>query len=329
MGRINWTNKQIKEIIKKYQRGIGMNTIAKYFDCSPNAIKTVLKNNNIKIRTISEANGGEKISQEIAEKIIYNYVILGQGLATCGKEYGLSQFHSTKLLKEYGVKLRTYVEAKDCLRKYSIDDNFFKHQNHDMAYILGFIAADGNVAKKENCISIEVHEKDKELLEDIKRITKSDRELKFYIHKRDFGEDTPTCKFQVWSLKWKKDLAVYNIVPNKTLTLKPPYFLDEEYQISFIKGYFDGDGSIYSDKNNKRKTVSIGGASKEMIEWIRDIFANKYGIIGSYIKEKTSSGLPYYKLLYSSKNAVKEIYNLWYIKDSSSIYLNRKKKRFE
>lgn len=73
-----------------------------------------------------------------------------------------------------------------------------------MAYILGFIAADGNVAKKENCISIEVHEKDKDLLELIRERTKNTRPLKFYIHIHKDCEDTPAVKFQTWSSEWKK-----------------------------------------------------------------------------------------------------------------------------
>ena len=153
---------------------------------------------------------------------------------------------------------------------YSLNDNFFKTQSPDMAYILGFIAADGNVAKKENAISIQLHEKDAEILEKIKELTGSSRPLDFY--KTSQGRDS--VKFQVWSAEWKRDLAVYNIVPNKSLILKPPTFLDEKYYKDYIRGYFDGDGSIWTRKDHLNQCYwDIVGASKEMIVWISILFS--------------------------------------------------------
>ena len=54
-----------------------------------------------------------------------------------------------------------------------------------MAYILGLIASDGNIAKKENKITIQLSAEDKNILEKIKEITKSSRSLDNYITKNN------------------------------------------------------------------------------------------------------------------------------------------------
>jgi len=82
-------------------------------------------------RTLSE------LSKEQKEIILDNYVNKKQGLQTAGKEFGASQFAVERLLKEYKIKKRSYTEAKQALRKYFVNDDFFKTQSPDMAYLLG------------------------------------------------------------------------------------------------------------------------------------------------------------------------------------------------
>ena len=106
----------------------------------------------------------KNFSEQIEKQAIFNYIEKKQGLCTAGKEYGISQHMMEKILKKYGITKRTYTEAKQEGRKYPCNDNFFKIQNADMGYILGFIAADGYISSKENCISIEIQEQDKDIL---------------------------------------------------------------------------------------------------------------------------------------------------------------------
>ena len=59
-------------------------------------------------------------------------------------------------------------------RKYDITENHFKMWSNNMAYILGFIAADGVIPKENQCVS--VSQKESYILEDIKR-TKTNQPL--------------------------------------------------------------------------------------------------------------------------------------------------------
>ena len=52
-------------------------------------------------------------------------------------------------------------------RKYDITEDYFKTWSNNMAYILGFIAADGVIPKENQCVSIS--QKESYILEDIKR----------------------------------------------------------------------------------------------------------------------------------------------------------------
>lgn len=241
-----------------------------------------------------------------------------------GLEFNISQGKTQKILQERGVTLRTYVESKDLLRKYSVNDNFFKEQNSNMAYLLGLIAADGNVATKENSISIELQKEDCELLEEIKKVTESTRDISYYSNSR--GKEL--AKFQVWSSFWKKDLSIYGIVPNKTFILKPPTFLNSKYYIDYIRGYFDGDGTICQN-NSYSISFEIGGVNKEVIEWIRTVLATNYGISNNKIYSSTTPNGKnfFYKTSYSNRKTVERIYKILYT--PNSLYMKRKKDKFE
>ena len=108
-----------------------------------------------------------EINEEIEKQVLHNYVDLNMSLCKSGEEFNLKQFHVESILQKYGVNKRTYTEAKQLGRKFPCNDNFFKVQSSNMAYILGLLAADGSVSKKENLIAIQLKATDKEILEKI------------------------------------------------------------------------------------------------------------------------------------------------------------------
>lgn len=274
----------------------------------------------------------KNFSEDIEKQAIFNYIEKKQGLVAAGKEFGISQYMMEKILKKYGIAKRTYTEAKQQGRKYPCNDDFFKVQSADMGYILGFIAADGYISAKENCISIEILQKDKDILFKIAEKTNVTRPIS--LQDRKNGSQTATLRN--WSLAWKQDLFHYGIVNNKTFTLKPPELLLPKYRIDYIRGYFDGDGSISTTKakNNKgivynKNTFEISGASKQEIDWIRKELIEHYHIIlnkpGHYT---TQTGIIMYKIITTDKKQIQKIYDLFYHTESN-LYLDRKKEKFE
>ena len=263
------------------------------------------------------------ISEEIKLKVIFNYLEKKMSLINSGKEFGLTQRNVEAILKEYNVKKRTYTEAKQLSRKYPCNDDYFKVQSHNMAYILGLLAADGSVSLKENLISIQLKKEDKQLLEQIRLEVQSQRPISDYDGKKD-----TISTLRVWSKTWKDDLAHYGIIPKKTFTLQPPLLLSKQYIIDYIRGYFDGDGSIYQIKSENRVFVEIAGVCRQEINWIRDHLINTYYIIpNKETTEQKENGTIIYKIKIGDKNEINKLYHLFY--DNNSLFLERKKEKFE
>lgn len=312
-----------EEIREKYvKENKSLMSLAEEYHCNRQTVRKLLADHGIKIRNAKKQNS-KQVPQEIQDQVIYNYNVLRMGLIPSGKPFNLSQQAVKTILQKNGVYIRSYVESKDNLRKYQINDDYFKTQSHNMAYILGFLAADGNVSKKENGISINLRSHDKEILEKINKEIGNTRPVKTYMRTDKKGE---MAKLAFWSSTIKKDLAHYGIVPNKTFIIQPPELLLPEYRISYIRGYFDGDGTIA--KTGYSYQFGISGASKAIIEWIRDILSTQYNITTTMRieKEKLSEGRDWYILSYYGER-VKKIYDILYVENS--LFLERKFKRFQ
>lgn len=266
-----------------------------------------------------------EINEEIEKKVLHNYVDLNMSLCKSGEEFNLKQFHVEFILEKYGVNKRTYTEAKQLGRKFPCNDNYFKVQSHNMAYILGLLASDGCVSVKENLVAIQLLNEDKNILEKISEETGNTRPLESYIRKNTGHE---IVSLRVWSREWKNDLAHYGIVPQKTFKLTPPNFLAPEYRIDYIRGYFDGDGTIYHVDTQNRTFVQIDGTCKLVIDWIKDELTNHYHVYSNKNSTETlSNGTVMYKIKIGSLEEIEKLYHLFY--DDTDFYLLRKKEKFQ
>lgn len=264
------------------------------------------------------------LTKEQKEYIVYNYVHLKRGLNSIGKDIGVSGQKIKKTLQEFGVHINNFQEAMSLRRAYEVNDNYFKVQSHNMAYILGFLAADGAVSKNTNHITIDLQVLDEEILYKIKKELQAECPIEHYIN--NSGHEY--ARLKICSKTIKEDLFHYGITPQKTYTLSPPIFLEKQYYISYIRGYFDGDGCIYYTTNFEKEQWYVCGARKEVLNWIREVFVNQYKIISPEVKQvKTlKNGDPFYQLTYYGKK-INKIFESLYIKDT--IYLDRKFKKMK
>lgn len=90
----------------------------------------------------------------------------------------------------------------------------------------------------------------------------------------------------------------------------------------FIRGYFDGDGWVLIDKNNKPSFGIVSG-SKEMLESLNNVIT-KNSIIN---KNKVYDYTTYYNFCYKSYTDIIKISTFLY--KQSNIYLIRKKDKFD
>lgn len=193
-----------------------------------------------------------------------------------------------------------------------VNNSYFSEQNNRMAYIMGFLAADGNVSKNGNRIQSQLSLKDKEHLEMIQSEIGG---CEVYEYE---SNGYKSCGWHCCSSQIKKDLAVYGIIPHKTGTLSIPKVLDKQYWKDFIRGYFDGDGTICKDGTGFR--VTITSANKEILEDINSYFEEN-GIKPSNLYKDHNNIC----IRFRSQASI-DIYNLLYYNDC--LCLKRKKEKY-
>lgn len=148
----------------------------------------------------------------------------------------------------------------------TVDEDSFSELSEAGAYWAGFIAADGNVDNKKR---IRIMLK----YDDILHIEKF---AKFVNSTHAIQTNTDTynrCAIEFTSAKMCNDLStIYNIGPNKTDKLLPP-IINTEFIPHFIRGVFDGDGSIcesFSNANSITATLyaTLVSGSIDFTSWL-------------------------------------------------------------
>lgn len=209
-------------------------------------------------------------------------------------------------------------------KKYNKD--FFKTWSGDMAYILGFMYADGNiVATKRGTHFVAIYTADKNLLIQIKECFKSD-------HKISAISSTTgiVYRIQIGSKEWFNDLGLIGLIPDKTKRMQLPV-VPKEYIGCFIRGYFDGDGNVWSgfihtNRPNPTITIQVGftSASLDFLLGLK-LLLQANGIKGGGIYSPKRKN--YGRLLFSSRDALK-IYEIMYNAEHK-LFLDRKKAVFD
>ncbi|WP_158290435.1 LAGLIDADG family homing endonuclease [Halobacillus salinus] len=209
------------------------------------------------------------------------------------------------ILKKEKVEMRERGSRK---RKYKVNEHFFKTWSNNMAYILGFFAADGYIASNLQLVSFA--QKEKYILEEIRKEMDSE-------HPITLNPKTKVHVMNINSKIMKNDLMqIHGMTSEKSNTLVFPN-IPEEYVSHFVRGYFDGDGYVNLDKYY----VSIVSGSHEFLKELEN-YIEKLGI-RVYVRPQSK----YSRMIISGRKSIRIFANWMY--QSSSLHLNRKRKEFE
>lgn len=250
---------------------------------------------------------------DIHQELIKKYED-GSSLSQLGKEYHLHVKMVKKILKEHDIEIRpTQIQS----RKYSVNSDFFSQPSHNMWYIVGFIAADGNIAKYSNSLDIALAQKDADILEKILKEMNFSGSVKYFTPKSGH----PKCRLTITDKKIVTDLEKYNVIRAKTFVYKMPEIPDE-FLGDFLRGYFDGDGWIASDgKESSIVTASVS---------FRDDLLNLYNRlnINYRVYTDTRKEHPCYDIRLFAKDTKKFCEIIYNGLNENSLFLSRKKDRY-
>lgn len=124
-------------------------------------------------------------------------------------------------------------------------------------------------------------------------------------------------RVDIYSRDMVESLNKQGVLPKKSKTCKFPE-IDKEFVLHFIRGYFDGDGSMCSGLK-----ISIIG-SVDFIERLSEVLRD-YNCESKIYKEKRVSGMSY--LIIKQKSYKKLFLDLIY--KNSTMHLDRKYKQYE
>jgi hypothetical protein len=212
----------------------------------------------------------------------------------------------------------------------TLNQDFFKVWSADMAYVLGYFAADGSMIKNgRGAHFIEFTSTDRILIDHVQKVTLSNHT----VMERKRAENCKIAyRLQIGSKKWFQDLTRLGFTQHKSLNMKFP-IIPEEYLGHFVRGYFDGDGCAYfkehwaKDRQKYKWTFITLFTTGSLVfaEELHTILKN-YNIKGGHISNKQKGG---YDLVFSYYDSLALYRLMYHTSPISTLYLPRKREKIE
>lgn len=262
-------------------------------------------------------------------KIIKEKYLEGENIEEITDKYFKDKYCSGEInmvLRKLGITRPNGTQAK-------INHDYFENiDSEHKAYWLGFIYADGSITKKvyekgsyTYRLRMELMFEDKYILEQMALDLKSDLKPKEYYndtsHFEGYNKPKHTAYIMFSSKKMGEDLVKLGVVPNKTFILKSLPNIPDNLMKHFIRGYFDGDGSVYLTKDNTIKTAFYG--THDFINSIQDFLIKELGLTKKKITDQKEANVSFIGM---AKQESEKLYHYMY--DEATIFLNRKYEKY-
>lgn len=255
-------------------------------------------------------NNADRKKFEELDKIALEMYMNGESITSIAKLLNIKRQSLSKRLKEkFGIEV---IQNNKC----SMNDSFFNDINtEEKAYWLGFLFADGTI-NEDNKMELSLKIDDLAHLQRFKNDLALTQKISFRTIKlKDKMYDS--CRISFQSKEMGNSLKQLGCIPNKTFDLNfpdIPRFLHRH----FIRGYFDGDGCIWSTKRRPEHSyASFSSGCIKFLDELYEILFNELEINIQRIDSKTC-----YELRIVKQSDVKKF--LDYIYNDSTIYLQRK-----
>lgn len=268
-------------------------------------------------KAIKDLKGGrftyKDVSQEHKDDMAQMYRD-GISSVVIGKKYGVSHKFVGRILDTYGIE-----RIGNGRRTYKVNEHYFDEiDTPEKAYILGFLDADGCNFMPKQTISMSLQEGDRPILERICKEMDNEHPLEFidYSNKHDFGYTYQNqYRMLIFSTYMCRQLQSLGMVPRKSYCLEYPAWLRKDLHSHFIRGYFDGNGTM--THGHYLSIVSTKAFCEGFIDYFTQNFSDiKYNIRNAK-KGNDFTGV----INFSGKNAT---YIAHWMYSDATIYLQRK-----
>lgn len=243
---------------------------------------------------------------------IINKYNSGMSSIEIAKQYNCNKSTICRLLKKNNIPIRD----KNMYKKYSFNEHFLDIINtEEKAYFLGLMYSDGYNIKNKNEFGISLSGEDSYMIERIRDILNANKP----IFQRYPKNGQSVFELRLSSEYFSNKLTELGCCPNKSLKLKFPDMIPVYLLRHFIRGYFDGDGSVTKINKNGHRVSFVG--TESFCLTLQCILKDIINIDSHLMKHKNV-----YYLRFSKTNDIKNFFN--WIYEDSTIYLLRKYKKF-
>ena len=241
--------------------------------------------------------------------IINDYVNNYLGTQELAYKYKLHRATIQRYLIKKGIKLRKRTS------RIRVNNFYFSKYNKENCYWAGFILADGYIrTNKRFTLEIKLQKQDVNHLHKFKKAIEYEGKI---IERKEYYSITISSPQIIKDLQ--NNFEIYN---KKSLTCGISNKIPKKYLKDFIRGYFDGDGSITFTTTD---TISFLGTEKT-VDFIRKYF---FDIVKIKLRSKNMPNITHnqniYAIFYSGKSAFKCID---YLYNKSIVYLDRKYNKY-
>lgn len=339
---MSWSTKYDKCIscgttgIKHLAKGLCIN-------CYNRKNELVYKNTGVKRGSLVE-----KLNKETLEKL---YIAEKKSLAEIADIYNCSRQYIKKKMTQLGIERRSRSEAREValnsnkfyydkkledgerervfLKKHTINEKFFSSWSGAMAYVLGVIYTDGNLSytkaphAKKTYLRFSIAQKEPEILEKVLALMGADypiRKKSNLVNNRKIEINY----FEIQNENLCKDLINLGVTPKKSLTIKFPN-IPHEFIRHFVRGCWDGDGSISKGSNSNTFRASfVSGSYHFLFNLVNYLKSEGFEVKPFKVEKKNP--IFYFKI--DGNQQCSKLFHFLYDDVSPNMFLDRKFKKF-
>lgn len=290
------------------------------------------------------------LTKEILEEL---YLVKGRSLEDIARQFNCTRPMIQIIMERHGIERRKRSQARVLAIKHGkferfeyddIDESFFKTWTPEMAWVLGLYFTDGYIMQRGSGLRVILTSVDIDLLEKVRFHLKSKRPI---VKKpQSYDKTKYLYMFEFFREQMRDDLIGHGLHQKKSLTMQFPN-VPNAFMRHFIRGCWDGDGSVFLSAGKLRASYVSGSksfvetlvaelykagihrkilhAGSELLQTLSALRA-KYPThqypIKIHIESRSKS--PSYSIKIDSRDSLITIYNYFYAGVDESMYLGRK-----